>query len=110
VERAAATTLTGPAEALRDEEVERTRAFLRLGWLVAAGTVIAVLLVPGDRRIAAALLATLGLAVLGSLWLARASSARRRSTTFAGSTRSRSRRSPAASSASSTSGAFRPRR
>jgi len=71
VERAAATTLTGPAEALRDEEVERTRAFLRLGWLVAAGTVIAVLLVPGDRRIAAALLATLGLAVLGSLGLAR---------------------------------------
>ena len=71
MERAAATTLTGPADALRDEEVERTRAFLRLGWLVAAGTVIAVIVVPGDRRIAAALLATLALAVLGSLGLAR---------------------------------------
>jgi len=71
VERVAATTLSCPADALRDEEVERTRTFLRLGWLVAAGTVIAVLVVPGDRRIAAALLATVSLAVLGSLWLDR---------------------------------------
>ncbi len=57
--------------ALRDEEVERTRTFLRLGWIVAAGTVIAVVVVPGDRRIAAALLASLAVAVAGSAWIYR---------------------------------------
>jgi tRNA A-37 threonylcarbamoyl transferase component Bud32 len=66
VERAMATTLTSAADALRDEEVQRTRTFLRLGWIVAAGTAIAVLVVPGDRRIAAALLVSLALAVMGS--------------------------------------------
>jgi serine/threonine-protein kinase len=71
VERVAVTTLTSAADALRDEEVERTRAFLRMGWLVAAGTVLGIFAVPGDRRIAAALLASLALAVLGSLWLDR---------------------------------------
>jgi eukaryotic-like serine/threonine-protein kinase len=65
------TTLTSAADALRDEEVERTRTFLRLGWIVAAGTVLGVLAVPGDRRIAAALLVSLALAVLASLWIAR---------------------------------------
>jgi len=52
--------------ALRDEEVERTRTFLRLGWIVAAGTAIAVLIVPGDRRIGGALLASLAVSVAGS--------------------------------------------
>jgi serine/threonine-protein kinase len=64
-------TLTSAADALRDEEVERTRTFLRLGWIVAAGTAIAVLVVPGDRRIAAALLASLAVAVAGSAWIYR---------------------------------------
>ncbi|HEX3474320.1 MAG TPA: serine/threonine-protein kinase [Kofleriaceae bacterium] len=58
-------------DALRDEEIERTRTFLRLGWIVAAGTAIAVLVVPGDRRIAAALLASLAVAVAGSAWIYR---------------------------------------
>jgi hypothetical protein len=64
-------TLTSAADALRDEEVERTRTFLRLGWIVAVGTAIAVLVVPGDRRIAAALLASLAVAVAGSAWIYR---------------------------------------
>src|SRR5258708_15679561 len=71
VDRAAATTLTSAADALRDEEVDRTRTFLRMGWIVAVGTVVAVLVVPGDRRIAAALLASLGVALAGSVWLYR---------------------------------------
>jgi eukaryotic-like serine/threonine-protein kinase len=71
VDLLAVTTLTSAADALRDEEVERTRAFLRMGWLVAAGTVIGIFVVPGDPRIAAALLASLTLAVLGSLWIDR---------------------------------------
>jgi len=67
----AATTLTSAADALRDEEVERTRMFLRLGWIVAAVSVLGVLAVPGDRRIAGALLASLTLGVIGSLWIYR---------------------------------------
>jgi serine/threonine-protein kinase len=69
VERAVVTTLTSPADALRDEEVERTRTFLRVGWIVAAGVVAAIFIVPGDRRIAGALVASLVLAVLGSVWI-----------------------------------------
>ncbi|HMG19689.1 MAG TPA: serine/threonine-protein kinase [Kofleriaceae bacterium] len=71
MERAAATTLTSAADALRDEEVERTRTFLRLGWIIAAGTAAAVMIVPGDPRIAAALLVSLAVAVAGSAWLYR---------------------------------------
>ena len=71
VERAATTTLTSAADALRDEEVERTRTFLRLGWIIAAGTAAAVMIVPGDPRIAGALLVSLAVAVAGSAWLYR---------------------------------------
>jgi serine/threonine-protein kinase len=68
VERASISTLTSAADALRGEEVERTRTLLRIGWVIAAGVALAVVVVPGDRRIAAALLATLAVTVLGSLW------------------------------------------
>jgi eukaryotic-like serine/threonine-protein kinase len=71
VDRAVVTTLTSAAAALHDEEVERTRTFLRAGWAVAAGTAIAVVLVPGDRRIAWAILAILAAGVLGSVALHR---------------------------------------
>jgi len=43
----------------RTEEVERTRTFPRIGWIAVAGAVLAVLAMPGDRRIAAALVASL---------------------------------------------------
>jgi eukaryotic-like serine/threonine-protein kinase len=71
VERANATTLTSAADALHDEEVERTRTFLRMGWIVAAGAAIGIVIVPGDRRIAAVLLGCMAVAVLGSLWVDR---------------------------------------
>jgi len=71
VERAVMTTLTSAADALRDEEVTRTRTFLRTGWVVAAGVAGAIFAVPGDRRIAAALLVCLALTGLGSLWIYR---------------------------------------
>ena len=51
------TTLASPSDALFVEEVRRTRAFLRVGWMIALGVAIALPLVPGDRRIAAALYA-----------------------------------------------------
>ncbi len=64
-------TLSTAADALRDEEFERTRAFIRLGWLFAAGVFVALLLLPGDRQIAIALAAVLGVGVLGSIWIYR---------------------------------------
>jgi eukaryotic-like serine/threonine-protein kinase len=69
--RVTPTTLTNAADALRGEEVERTRAFIRLGWLVAVAVAAATLALPGDPRIRTALLATLGVAVLGSIWVHR---------------------------------------
>jgi len=67
--RASRTTLTTASDALRNEEVERTRTFLRIGWVVAVGVVALTLLVPGNRQIATALLSILAVAVLGSIWL-----------------------------------------
>jgi eukaryotic-like serine/threonine-protein kinase len=64
-----ATLLASPADALRAEEVGRTRAFLRVGWMIAVGVVIALPILPGDRRIASALLATLVVGVIGTVWM-----------------------------------------
>src|SRR5205085_9267712 len=38
-------------------------------WIVAAAVVAAVMFVPGDRRIETALIASIALAVLGSVWI-----------------------------------------
>jgi serine/threonine-protein kinase len=63
------TLLVSAADALHVEEVRRTRAFLRVGWMIAVGVVIALPLVPGDRRIALALLAALAVGVIDSVWM-----------------------------------------
>ncbi|HEX5062037.1 MAG TPA: serine/threonine-protein kinase [Kofleriaceae bacterium] len=65
------TTLTTAADALRGEEIDRTRAFVRIGWLIAVFVAGATLVLPGDERIRTALLGTIGVAVLGSLWVYR---------------------------------------
>ena len=62
---------TSPIEALRAEEVRRTRELLRVGWLISVVVVVALALGPGDRRIAIALVATLAAGVAGSAWLYR---------------------------------------
>jgi tRNA A-37 threonylcarbamoyl transferase component Bud32 len=72
----APTTMTTAADALHDEEVVGTRAFLRLGLLVAVGVIPMVLIVPGDRRIAHILLAALGVTGLAALWIYRRLSVR----------------------------------
>ena len=69
--RAQPTTLTTAADALRGEEVDRTRAFIQVGWFIAVAVAAATLALPGDPRIRTALLGTLGVAVLGSIWLHR---------------------------------------
>ncbi|MDB4955145.1 MAG: serine/threonine protein kinase [Myxococcales bacterium] len=40
------------ADALHDEELERTRRFLRIGWLVAACAIVAAWRLPGNRELA----------------------------------------------------------
>lgn len=64
---APATTFTSPADALRDEEIARTRTFIKLGWIAALGAIAMMYAVPGNRQIALALLAVLGVTVLGSI-------------------------------------------
>ena len=66
--RAQPTTLTTAADALHGEEVARTKLFLQLGWLVAACVGAALFALPGDPRIARALLAVLAITTLGSVW------------------------------------------
>jgi tRNA A-37 threonylcarbamoyl transferase component Bud32 len=59
--------LTTAADALRDEEVGRTRGFIRLGWLLGIGTSAAVFALPGDRRIGLALVAATAVTTLASV-------------------------------------------
>ena len=96
VQRAGSTSHALAADALRDEEVERTRGrSSRLGWLVAAGVIVAARRrsLPGDRRIAARACSPASrVAVLGSVWMYRELRGRAR-TASAGSTCSRSPRS-----------------
>lgn len=62
---------TSPVEALRAEEVKRTRELLRVGWVIAVAIFGAMAIVPGDPRIRIALAAAVGLGVAGSAWLHR---------------------------------------
>jgi serine/threonine-protein kinase len=60
--------LTTAADALRDEEVDRTRDFIRVGWLIAAGAIAATFALPGDPLLGRALaLAIVGTALLSGL-------------------------------------------
>ena len=64
-----ATTLTTAADALHDEEVQRTRAFLRMGWAVAIAVITATVLLPGNGQLRVALLIATAIAVLASMWI-----------------------------------------
>ncbi|MGN6106951.1 MAG: serine/threonine-protein kinase [Kofleriaceae bacterium] len=57
--------------ALRAEEVKRTRELLRLGWVVALGVAIALVITPGDRRLALALGIATAIGVAGSVCMDR---------------------------------------
>jgi eukaryotic-like serine/threonine-protein kinase len=64
-----ATTLTTAADALHDEEVERTRAFLRTGWIVALGVLAIVAILPGDRQLGLALAIAVAAGLAFSVWI-----------------------------------------
>ena len=62
-----AATLTTSAGALRNEEVDRSRVFLRTGWPVAAAVIVTIFALPGDRRIGLALVASILVTVAASV-------------------------------------------
>lgn len=59
--------LTSAADALRDEEVERTRWFIRVGWVIAAFAILAVLRLPGDRTLGRVLTVAIAATSLASV-------------------------------------------
>ncbi|MEO8844925.1 MAG: serine/threonine-protein kinase [Kofleriaceae bacterium] len=59
--------LTTAADALRDEEVDRTRGFIRLGWPVAVGAIVAALALPGDRAVGRILVIAIAVTALISV-------------------------------------------
>ena len=50
--RDSVSTMANAADALRVEEVKRTRTLLGVGWIAGLIVAVAVLVAPGDRRIA----------------------------------------------------------
>ncbi len=67
----AASMMSNAADALRAEEVKRTRALLGVGWIAGLVVALAVLVAPGDRRLAYALIALLAVGVASGLWVRR---------------------------------------
>ncbi len=59
--------LTTAVDALRDEELDRTRQLIRVGWAVAAFAILAVLRLPGDRTLGRMLIAAIAATSLGSI-------------------------------------------
>ena len=59
--------LTTAADALRDEEIDRTRGFIKLGWPVAVGAIGATLALPGDRELGRLLVISIAVTALISI-------------------------------------------
>ena len=59
--------VTTAAEALRDEEVDRTRDFIQLGWLIAIGSIGAAFGLPGDPELRRVLVIAVAATALGSV-------------------------------------------
>ena len=65
------TTMTTASDALQDEEVVRTRTFLRLGWVFAACFALAILALPGDVRLGRILIGAIATTAIGAAWMER---------------------------------------
>jgi serine/threonine-protein kinase len=70
--RSSATSgLANAADALRLEEVKRTRALLQVSWIVALCVTGAIFIAPGNPKLARALIAVLAVGVVGAFWMYR---------------------------------------
>jgi serine/threonine-protein kinase len=62
------TLATTAAEAMRNEEVERTRLFIRMGWAISGAAIAGVPLLHAPRAMSIAFVAALGLGIVVSAW------------------------------------------
>jgi len=67
-----ATSLTTAADAMRNEEVERTRLFIRMGWAISAAAIASVPLLHAPRAMSAAFVAAMVLGIAVSIGFHRA--------------------------------------
>jgi serine/threonine-protein kinase len=66
--RDAAPTLSTAADAMHDEEIDRTRLFIRMGWGISAAAIASVPLLHAPRAMSTAFIAALGLGIVVSMW------------------------------------------
>jgi len=66
------TSLTTAADALRNEEVERTRLFIRMGWAISVAAIASVPVLHAPRAMSIAFVAALTLGIVVSIWFHRA--------------------------------------
>ena len=66
------TLATTAADALRDEEVERTRLFIRMGWAISAAAIAGAPLLHAPRAMTAVFVAALAFGIAVSAWFHRA--------------------------------------
>jgi len=66
--RAASTTPATAVDAMRDEEIERTRLFIRMGWAISVVTIASVPLLHAPRAMNIAFVAAMALGIAVSAW------------------------------------------
>jgi Protein kinase domain len=62
------TSLTTAADAMRDEEIHRTRLFIRMGWAISVASIASVPLLHAPRAMSIAFVAALALGIVVSGW------------------------------------------
>ena len=72
VEPSHPTGLTTAADAMRDEEIHRTRLFIRMGWAISVASIASVPLLHAPRAMSVAFVAALALGIVVSGWFHRA--------------------------------------
>jgi serine/threonine-protein kinase len=65
-------SLTTAADAMRNEEVERTRLFIRMGWAISVATIATVPLLHAPRAMSIAFVAAMSFGIVVSTWYHRA--------------------------------------
>jgi serine/threonine-protein kinase len=65
-------SLTTAADAMRNEEVERTRLFIRMGWAISVATIATVPLLHAPRAMSIAFVAAMSFGIVVSAWYHRA--------------------------------------
>jgi len=61
-------SLTTAADAMRDEEVHRTRLFIRMGWVISVATIASVPLLHAPRAMSVAFVTAMAIGIVVSAW------------------------------------------